>query len=678
MKKLFTLLCTLAIVLSVSATERVMKKNGLLHQSRITVKAPIEPKSSHKQVARLVSEQPLKQKPAKFNPSRRIAKVPQAKLETMNVNIVGVLAEYDEEESLFTYMMAGDNDIYFFFSFPSTGDDVVENGKTYTIEDMDAENTYWYASLFEYDEFQSCSFTKTVNNGKVKIEVSATDTYGDEWNLLYDEASLPVLPNGGTFAASYVGFAFYEAEEEGMPNDVYYELDLPELNLQFQFDIYVEDGMKDVESAKTYTLEDMWVKYSNIVVGKVNQIFFKTVSFTKTVAEDGSYTVVVVAEDENGNIWNVSASKEAPKITNETLTLNGIAEENYFQIIEAANEDSSVVVTAIIFAKSFEGEFTEENIYSGTVLFNGIEYEMTEAAFTIAYSKEEEAYIVTGTMNTVNPDDELDIAIFTLNLKLAGEAPVEFIPSDMTFTFQVTESSVIVIPSNDEDPWDYYFISPEELASDWGNDLDSLAKAVYDKYEDDYAKPAKYEFLFSSLQLDAGEQILVVWGSRAGVTTPADSVHFIMPEKEVILIDMTFSFQNDGTGIIVTPSNDVDPWDWYILEASEFIEDWNSDANVLAQAAYLEWGDTYARPGEYKVSFSSLLGVAYEPGEYVIVVWGCNGGVTTPGFVYYFGLWAEGIDNTEVEGKAIKIIRDGQLIIIRNGVEFNAQGIVRY
>lgn len=567
MKKLFTLLCTLAILLSASAAPRALKKSGTLQKTRIAAKAPIQPKAD-KMAAKFVSAKALKQKTAKFNPNRRIAKVPHAKLETMNVNIVGVLAEYDEEGGIFTYMMAGDNDIYFFFSFPSEGEDVVENGKTYTIEDMDANNTYWYASLLEYDNFESCSFTKTVNEGKVKIEVSATDTYGDEWNLLYDEAALPELPNGGSFVANYVGFAFYEAEEEGMPNDVYYALDFPDLNLQFQFDIYVEDGMKDVESAKTYTLEDMWAKYSNIVVGKVNQISFKTVSFTKTLAEDGSYSVVVVAEDENGNIWNVSASKEAPKITNETLTLNGIAEENYFQIIEAANEDSSVVVTAIIFAKSFEGEFTEDNIYSGTVLFNGIEYEMTEAAITIAYSKDEEAYIATGTMNTVNPDDELDIAIFTLNLKLAGEAPEEFVPSDMTF-----------------------------------------------------------------------------------------------------------SFQNDGTGIIVTPSNNEDPWDWYILKAADFAEQWNNDADAIANAAYAKWEDTYAEPGESKISFSVMLANDYEVGEYVIVVWGSNGGVTTPAAVYAFGLWAEGIDNTEVEGKAVKLIRDGQLIILRNGVEFNAQGI---
>ena len=35
----------------------------------------------------------------------------------------------------------------------------------------------------------------------------------------------------------------------------------------------------------------------------------------------------------------------------------------------------------------------------------------------------------------------------------------------------------------------------------------------------------------------------------------------------------------------------------------------------------------------------------------------------------------EGIENTEVEVKAVKAIRNGQLIIIKNGVEYNAQGV---
>ena len=564
MKKLFTLLCTMVIVLSASAAPKAVKKCDSLQKTQVAAKTQVQPKAEKN-----VKAVPVRlQKNAKSTAVKRMAKAPQAKQETINEEIIGLDAEFDSDYNVFTYMLAS-KDVYFFFSFPSEGEDVVELGKTYTLEDMDEESTYWYVSSYEYGFFEECTFVKTVNDGKVKIEVSATDTYGDVWNLLYDEASLPELPNGGTFVADYVGFSYYDAEEEGMPNDVYYSLEFNELNLEFQFDIYVEDGEKDIESGKTYTLENMWLKYSNIIQGRVKTITFVSAEFKKTVAEDGSYIVEAVVVDENENTWNISASKAAPKISQETLTLDGIIESSYFQIIEAANADSSVVVLAFLWADSSEGEFTDEDFLQASVLFNGIDYEVSEAAISIVYNEEAEAYFATGTLTTVNPDDDLDIIIFTLNLKLLGEAPA------------------VVVP-----------------------------------------------------------------------------------------VDMTFEFQNTGSGIVITPSNDEDPWDWYIIEADVFAEQWDSDADDIAEAAYSQWGDLYAEAGASMLSFETLLAYDYEPGEYILVVWGCNGGITTPAVTFAFSLWAQGIENTEAGSKAIKTVRDGQLIIIRNGLEFNAQGAV--
>ena len=78
MKKLFTLLCTLAILLSANAAPRALKKSGTLQKTRIAAKAPILPKAD-KMAAKFVSAKALKQKTAKFNPNRRIAKVQHAK-----------------------------------------------------------------------------------------------------------------------------------------------------------------------------------------------------------------------------------------------------------------------------------------------------------------------------------------------------------------------------------------------------------------------------------------------------------------------------------------------------------------------------------------------------------------------------------------------------------------------
>ena len=40
------------------------------------------------------------------------------------------------------------------------------------------------------------------------------------------------------------------------------------------------------------------------------------------------------------------------------------------------------------------------------------------------------------------------------------------------------------------------------------------------------------------------------------------------------------------------------------------------------------------------------------------------------------GEYPEGIENTDAKAAAVKVVRDGKLIIIKNGVEFNAQGTI--
>ena len=39
------------------------------------------------------------------------------------------------------------------------------------------------------------------------------------------------------------------------------------------------------------------------------------------------------------------------------------------------------------------------------------------------------------------------------------------------------------------------------------------------------------------------------------------------------------------------------------------------------------------------------------------------------------GEYPEGIENTDAKAGAVKAIRNGQLIIIKNGAEYNAQGV---
>ena len=91
----------------------------------------------------------------------------------------------------------------------------------------------------------------------------------------------------------------------------------------FCFDILCAEGQQDVESGKTYTLADMIAGYCEWVPANDpnNGTAFTAASFTKTVADDGSYTIVASATDANGDIFNLSYAESAfvPQTYNLTM-----------------------------------------------------------------------------------------------------------------------------------------------------------------------------------------------------------------------------------------------------------------------------------------------------------------------------------------------------------------------
>ena len=401
MKKIFTL--TLGVLLTLSTFAIPQSKKAALGQlpDKQSLRQTEMIKSVYQGVPRTAS---------------KMAKAPKA---TTSVTILAYTAQYYSSYNDYIYVLRGDNGLSYSFAFPSTGEDMVIDGQTYTLSDMDAYWSYWYDDSFDYADYTTASFTKTTDaNGKVKIIASVTDTNGDVWDLLYDQASLPETPKGGTYSASSV-----EANYFSSSSDIQYALEFEEDKLKFYFDIILPSGVKDVESGKTYTLTDMDEDYSFGQYNSANYIIFSSASFTKTVAEDGSYTIAAVVVDEEGNTWNLSASQAAPSVKEQTLTLNGILNqgETAWQI-EAADADSTIIVSLLGLGSSAVGEFSEDDFYSyySFVLINSTYtfYSLTEANITITQS--DDKYLVTGTMKTTNDDNPLDQIIFTLNLTVTA------------------------------------------------------------------------------------------------------------------------------------------------------------------------------------------------------------------------------------------------------------------
>ena len=143
---------------------------------------------------------------------------------------------------------------------------------------------------------------------------------------------------------------------------------------------------------------------------------------------------------------------------------------------------------------------------------------------------------------------------------------------------------------------------------------------------------------------------------------------------EVVPVDMTFSFTQTDSTIVITPSNLEEPWDIVLLPKANYDAAFESNADTVAAYAYQQNGDQYAVAGERVISFDALRQQGAS-GEVVLVVYGSNHGVTTPAAAYIFGVYPQGIENAEDGAKAVKRFENGQLIIEKNGIKYNALGV---
>jgi hypothetical protein len=147
--------------------------------------------------------------------------------------------------------------------------------------------------------------------------------------------------------------------------------------------------------------------------------------------------------------------------------------------------------------------------------------------------------------------------------------------------------------------------------------------------------------------------------------------------SSIVMSDLTFQFAVTSEGVTVIPSNDTDPWDYCFILESEFAEYYNNDADALAQDMYAYYGDEYAEPGQCTFTYAEMLEAECQPGTYVLVVWGANEGVNSKVATCTFELGAsQGVEQVATKINAVKQVVDGQLVILKNGVKYNAIGSV--
>lgn len=107
--------------------------------------------------------------------------------------------------------------------------------------------------------------------------------------------------------------------------------------------------------------------------------------------------------------------------------------------------------------------------------------------------------------------------------------------------------------------------------------------------------------------------------------------------KEIVMGQLTFSFENTGSSVIVTPSNNYEAWDYSLLTAEEYAG-FNNDKNVAAEDSYAYYGTQYASPGAKEFSFAEIA-TYIGTGDMTLLTYACDDkGITSEVAEYKFNV----------------------------------------
>lgn len=107
---------------------------------------------------------------------------------------------------------------------------------------------------------------------------------------------------------------------------------------------------------------------------------------------------------------------------------------------------------------------------------------------------------------------------------------------------------------------------------------------------------------------------------------------------EAVMGQLTFTFENTGSSVIVIPSNDYEPWDYALFTPDQYAQYYNSDKNAAAADAYAYYGYKNATAGEAEFNFADFQAVEIV-GDVVLIAYACDEtGITSEVAEYIFNV----------------------------------------
>ena len=684
MKKFFSFVCAIAIAFSASAAPAKVlgkSKQAEAMEAVKTVKAH--------QTLPATSLQKAERAAVAF-------KAPQAKHDNYNVTIVEYAENfYASGNDVWVKLYDADENVYYFDIVVAEGTQELALGQTYTLSDMLPNFSYMRDADFKKTPYASASLTKTVTMYEeqelVHFAAQFTDTLGNNYTLAYDQASFIIT--GDTIDVVFTGNA-----NKPIYNDGLCQLGAENNDYKIAFTFPCAEGAP----AGTYGEEDMELDYTF-----VNK--FEAVSAHCVVAENNGVIALegwILAGD--GNVYHVTFSFTAPTAQSfETITATNLVLDDsyasYFGIIiaEASNEDYTV--SMYLPAENYFGTFSADEV---SLSIKGEEGKIEIYEGTITVANTATGVAITGTVLS------MDGVQYTLNLT--------YVIPDATSQETITMSGTLTNIQNQA--WQFIAKTDDRYVSIAA--YSTTIPGTYGRSDlaADYTFIGKFEngdTLFYDM-VDANV-VVAVSGTNATITgtlkgqnyvNSADVIEFTLnltatvEDYEEEPQGNQYDSQDEGF-YYKFPEYTID--DQYLAQYNVFVvEATDAENHKISLEFNVAAGTTELPAGVYAIDetyaagtvtagsinqyiYGSFAGSLDEEGYIKVPLWLIvNGTVTVlengvievaatntwgQGIYSRLGQYPEGIENTDAKAGAVKAIRNGQLIIIKNGAEYNAQGV---
>lgn len=683
MKKIFSILCTLTIVLSASAVPA--KTLGL---------------SKQKEAVEVKTVKTHKTLPAtRFEKAKRAAvafKAPQAKLENYDVTIEDYAENfYSTDNDVWVKLYDADENVYYFDVVVAEGTNELALGQTYTLADMIANYSYMRGADGKM-AYASASLTKTVTMYEeqelVHFAAAFTDTLGNNYTLTYDQA--PFIITGDTIDVVFTTNANKPIYSQGMC-----QMRAADDDNDIAFTFTCAEGAP----AGTYAEDDMNLDYTF-----VNN--YEAVSAHCVVADNNGTLSLegwILAKD--GNVYHVMMSFTAPTVQSQvTITASNLVLDDTYAsygiiIASASNEDYSV--SAYLSADDYLGTFGADEIELTIKNAEG-EIDLFDGTVTIANTAD--GIVITGTALS------MDGVEFTLNLT--------YVIPDATSQETITMSGTIT--NYEGQAWQFLGSTASQMVT-----IAAYATSIPGTYGRSDLM-ADYTYVMKVVGSDTlyydmvdANIVVAISGTNATITGTLKGQNYY-DSSDVIEFSLNLTATVEDYEEPAEQGNQYDAQDegfYYNFPVYTIDDQYLAQYNVLVAEATdaenhtislefnVEAGATGLAAGVYTVDnssapgtvsagsvdqyiYGSFAGSLDDEGYINVPLWLIVEGtvtVTESGVIEVaatntwgqsissrLGEYPESIDNVDANATATKAIRDGQLLIIKNGVEYNAQGTI--